>query len=145
MTAERVAAALITQFEGFRATAYKDSGGIWTIGLGRTDGVKQGDTCTYDQAVPWMREDCAPLLKLVEHLPLVEAAALISFGYNCGIGRLKEVLGGKIRVTPDGFEKDGQPFGRVDRQGTVQQGLVARRRVEATLILASRLDSGERK
>lgn len=42
--------ALIKQFEGFRADAYQDVVGVWTIGYGFTRGVKPGQHMTLQQA-----------------------------------------------------------------------------------------------
>lgn len=53
MTAIHVSArgrALIKQFEGFRADAYQDVVGVWTIGYGFTRGVQPGQHMTAAQA-----------------------------------------------------------------------------------------------
>ncbi len=42
--------ALIKQFEGFRADAYQDVVGVWTIGYGFTRGVQPGQHMTLGQA-----------------------------------------------------------------------------------------------
>lgn len=42
--------ALIKQFEGFRADAYQDVVGVWTIGYGFTRGVQPGQHMTVQQA-----------------------------------------------------------------------------------------------
>ena len=47
----------ITQKEGFDANAYKDTGGVWTIGYGHTKNVKQGDVVTRAQAEELFWED----------------------------------------------------------------------------------------
>jgi lysozyme len=54
---------IIRESEGFRNQAYKDTGGVWTIGYGTikySNGVtvKQGDTCTQGQANLWLMNDC---------------------------------------------------------------------------------------
>ena len=41
---------LIKKFEGCRLVAYRCAAGVWTIGYGHTQGVKQGQTCTQKQA-----------------------------------------------------------------------------------------------
>jgi lysozyme len=41
---------LIESFEGLRLTSYQDSVGVRTIGYGHTQGVKQGQTITQQQA-----------------------------------------------------------------------------------------------
>ena len=87
MSTASLAAALIRVFEGCRLEAYEDSGGVWTIGFGHTFGVKQGMTCTPDEADAWLSEDAKPLLDATATLPGIAAAAYVSFGYNCGKAR----------------------------------------------------------
>jgi lysozyme len=129
VTLPELAAALIAVFEGCRLTAYRDSGGVLTIGIGHTRGVVEGQTISQGQAVQLFLEDQAPLLELVKGLPLLEAAALVSFGFNCGQGALQLVLAGHDVVS--------NPKHTTDRHGTVLSGLVARRRLEELLILIS--------
>jgi lysozyme len=124
MTAIDLATRLIRVFEGIRLAAYQDSGGIWTIGFGHTKGVKSGDVCDLVQAQTWLTEDFQPLLKQVEGLKPLVAAAYLSFGYNCGAGALRRVLGGESKL---------EDFNH-DRKGKVLAGLVARRALEAALI-----------
>ena len=128
MTLVNFATALLHVFEGCRLKAYKDSGGVWTIGHGHTKTAKEGMEITIEQAQKLFEEDCAPLLKLVEGKPLLEAAALVSFGYNCGAGALKRVLAGTSDRTT--FVKD--------KKGNTLPGLVSRRRLETALIEASK-------
>lgn len=132
-TVAELASALIAQFEGCRLAAYKDSGGVWTIGMGHTGPeVCEGLTITQDQAAELFRKDQAPLLKMVEGKPLIEAAALVSFGFNCGAGALQKVMHGGSLLTDYNH----------DRRGTVLPGLVTRRRLEDMLILAGWALSG---
>ena len=79
--------------EGFRKLAYKDGGGVWTIGYGttRVDGkpVEAGQTCTEAQAALWLQADLAWAQSAVNKLvkvPLKQTAfdALVSFVYNIG-------------------------------------------------------------
>jgi lysozyme len=140
MTLPILAAYLIRVFEGFKDTAYWDQyGKRWTIGFGHTLNVKEGDTCTLEQATAWMAQDFAPLFVLVKDRPMIEAAALVSFGYNCGIGALKQVLDGEISILHEEFmiEPSDVPYGEMSG-GVKLPGLVARRHLEAALIEASR-------
>jgi len=50
---------LVKSFESCRLLAYKDGGGVWTIGWGHTGGVKEFDTCSQEQADAWLAEDMA--------------------------------------------------------------------------------------
>lgn len=115
--------ALLRVFEGCKLTAYQDSGGVWTIGIGHTAGVKAGDTCTEEQASAWLAEDAAALFSIVPISPW-RSAAYISFGYNAGRTSLELVLAGKAQLSSYIH----------DRHGNVLPGLVARRGLEAALI-----------
>jgi lysozyme len=85
---------IIREFEGFRANAYLDTGGVWTIGFGTIKypngtKVKAGDTCTRGQAELWLKNDCqwvdACLNKYVKTgINQNQFDALASFVYNVG-------------------------------------------------------------
>jgi lysozyme len=86
--------ALAKSFEGLKLTAYKDSGGVWTLGWGHVLGVSLGDSCTEAQADQWLSED----LQVAEHavntlvtVPLNQNQydALVDFTFNLGVGSLK--------------------------------------------------------
>lgn len=131
-----LAASLIRMFEGLQLNAYYDKhGAVWTIGFGHTKGVKQGDTVSLAQAEAFLKEDCAPLVAMVAGKHPVEAAALISFGYNCGAGALKRVLSGEIQAQNGEFVvvKTHEAYG-ASAGGTPLPGLVIRRRMEALLV-----------
>lgn len=85
--------ALIEDLEGVKLAAYLDGGGVPTIGVGHTRGVKLGDTCTAEQARAWLREDVEEAeATIVRHIPakvymaMPQAAwdALVSFVFNLG-------------------------------------------------------------
>ena len=140
MTTAQRAAFLVAVFEGCKLAAYPDPVLGWkvpTIAFGHTAGVKQGDTCTYDQAVAWMEQDDAPIINLVATRPVLEAGALVSFGHNCGIGSLLRVLAGDITVNHEEFLAHDQPFGEKSG-GQHPMGLKARRNLEAADIELSR-------
>jgi lysozyme len=79
--------------EDLRLKAYKDPGGVWTIGYGHTADVKPGQTCTVGQAELWLDSDvfaveCA-LEKLLprevdQRLTQGQQNALISLSFNAG-------------------------------------------------------------
>lgn len=89
----------LKSYERFRPTAYKPtSTDKWTIGYGHTKGVKQGDTCTMDQALVWLAEDVQAAVDAV--LQLVNAPlnqnqfdALVSLVFNTGPEPLEKTLG----------------------------------------------------
>ena len=81
---------LIKKYEGCRLTAYKDIGGVWTIGYGHTKGVKCGMRISQKQADNYLQEDC---LKFVRHVNKYmdeynfnqnQFDALVSFAFNIG-------------------------------------------------------------
>lgn len=140
-----LAGKLIVLAEGCKLVAYWDpTGKVWTIGFGHTKGVKQGDTCTIEQAAEWLVEDMEPLVRLTKGRSLIESAMNISFGYNCGIGRLERLLKAvDLRVTVDGFialdiaTNQWLPFGE-ESGGVPLLGLKRRRQFEAAMIMAAR-------
>ncbi len=89
---------LVKSFEGYRATAYDDGTGVWTIGWGTTvypggQHVKPGDTITEAQGITYLRNDLKgtvdTLATAIPHWSEMndnQRSALISFGYNLGAG-----------------------------------------------------------
>jgi lysozyme len=126
LTVTQLAGALITVFEGLRLYAYSDTGSVMTIGFGHTVNVHPGDKCTYAQAAAWLVEDSAPLFAAVSQIQSpYEAAALVSFGYNCGATNLRKALIDRQEIL--------NPKHTMDRTGAILQGLIYRRRLEAAL------------
>ena len=81
---------LIQGFEGYRSEAYLCPAGVWTIGYGHTAGVKEGDTCTREQADIFLQEDLKTAEDAVNaqnlELGQLQFDALVSFVYNVGAG-----------------------------------------------------------
>ena len=82
---------LILLREGYRNYAYKDTKGIWTIGVGHTGGVKEGDRATDAQIWQWLTDDLKIAEDCINKLVKVELTqnqfdALVSFVFNVGIG-----------------------------------------------------------
>lgn len=85
---------LIKQFEGLSLSAYQDSGKVWTIGYGSTQGVSPGNQITFEEAELLLSDEVERVSDGVINLvkvPLTshEHAALISFAYNVGLGNLQ--------------------------------------------------------
>jgi len=140
LTTTQLAIALIRPMESCRLRAYWDAlGKVWTIGWGHTKGVVEGQTRTQTEADQWLGDDLAPLLDLVCHLPTIQGAALVSFGHNCGIGAMQQVLSGSIAPTIKGFiTKSGSFYGSTAK-GVYSQGLNNRRMLESALYLAGKV------
>lgn len=87
------AAALIgiAQYEGYVGTAYQDIGGVWTIGFGETQGVKQGQRTDPVRAMVKLNESAAAhahgmVACITVPLSQGEYDAYLSFTYNLGVG-----------------------------------------------------------
>ncbi|WP_436872293.1 lysozyme [Acinetobacter haemolyticus] len=136
---------IIREFEGFRSTAYRDTGGVWTIGFGTIrypNGVKvkQGDTCTREQAEQWLKNDCkwvdACLDKHVKvNLSQNQFDALASFVYN--IGETAFVKSTMLSlINQNNLTASANQFDRwIFDNGKRIQGLVNRREKEKSLFL----------
>ncbi len=83
----------LKQWEGFEANAYKDTGGVWTIGYGtikwKGQPVAQGMAITEKEAELALQEDLAWAQTAVNQLVRVSLTqnmfdALVSFVYNVG-------------------------------------------------------------
>lgn len=132
---------LIKEFEGCKLKAYKCPAGIWTIGYGRTTNVKEGDTCTQEQADTWLTEEAnqfaESILGMVK-VPLTqnELDALTSLAYNIGLGNLRKSTLMK-RINESDFDAAADEFPKWNKAGgNVLPGLVKRRRAERDLFLS---------
>jgi lysozyme len=81
---------LIRRFEGCRLTAYKCPVGKWTIGFGHTEGVKEGDQITEQEAWDILDEDLKVYSLAVDKAVNVDLnpnqfEALTSLCYNIGV------------------------------------------------------------
>src|SRR5690606_31719741 len=84
----------IKQWEGVKLEAYKDTGGVWTIGYGHTSAagdpkVIPGMKITQKQADEILKKDLSKFEQRVENLvkvPLTDNqfAVLVSFDFNTG-------------------------------------------------------------
>jgi lysozyme len=119
-------------FEGCKLKAYQDSNKVWTIGIGHTQGVKEGQVITTGQAESLCRVDLAKMEYYVNTLGLTltqgEFDALVDFVYNEGFGRFKD-----SNLLQDIIHKESRTKITVDFMqytksgGKVQPGLVNRR------------------
>lgn len=128
--------AKIKEFEGCKLTAYQDTKGIWTVGIGHTKGVKKGMRITMAQADEYLRQDLTTASNYVNRLNVCKTQgqfdALVDFAFNLGITSLAHsTLLYKIKI--------GAPTAEIQRQfkrwvysgKTKLNGLVKRRNWEA--------------
>lgn len=129
---------LIKQFEGCKLAAYRCPAGVWTIGYGHTDNVKEGMMITQETAESLLRADLTKFeLKVSKYEQYKwrqnEFDALVSFAYNLGsIDQLtanglrsRTVIGEKILL----YNKAG---------GKVLDGLTRRRKAEQQMFLGEK-------
>lgn len=131
----------VKEKEGFREDAYQDAVGVWTIGYGSTKGVKKGDKISKEDAEELLREELQGFLDYVlwfndEHgygWNDNQIAALTSFIYNLGKGKLNQVTGKATRDN-DLISKKMRLYNKAG--GRVLRGLEIRRNEEADHFLA---------
>jgi lysozyme len=127
--------------EGLRLTAYKDGGGVWTIGYGHTGAdVREGLTIPLSEAERLLTRDLrvaenhvngAVQVKLTQN----QFDALVSFVYNVGGDAfrkstlLKKLNAGDYLGAADQFPRWNKDNGKV------VDGLTNRRREERALFL----------
>ena len=142
--------ALIQSFESCRLTAYRDGGGVLTIGWGHTGTeVVPGMTITQSQAEALFGDDIADFERDVNSLvkvPLTQGQfdALVSFSYNCGSDidddTRAEGLGDSTLlrlINAENFADAANEFPKWNKDnGKVSNGLTRRRKAERELFLA---------
>ena len=126
----------IIDFEGCKLTAYKCPAGVWTIGVGHTKGVKQGQTITEAQAMSLLKGDLLPCENYVNNLGVcktqAEFDAIVDFAFNLGTAALgRSTLLKYIRAKkPEQYIRE--EFAKwVNSKGMRLKGLVIRRQWEA--------------
>jgi len=131
---------LVRYFEGFRSSAYQDLVGVWTIGYGRTQGVRKGQKTIREKEDQYLREVLSEIkyaLRAVlrpntyEH----ELEAITSLAYNCGIDAIKRSTLVKLHNTSDTLGAAVQFEKWIHAGGAVVQGLVNRRAAERKLYM----------
>ena len=131
---------LIKEFEGCKLKAYKCPADVWTIGYGHTDGVKEGDEITQQEADRLLADDVNSFTTGVHRLVTSDInrnqlGALVSFAFNLGLGNLRHST--LLRLVNKGdFVGAADQFGRWNKaNGVVLTGLVRRREAEKQLFL----------
>ncbi len=145
--------AIKEHFEGFSNVAYKDTGGVWTIGFGNTFNydmnrkVQKGDVITKRTAIRYASIADSSFLKELNtyiKVPLNQnqSTALMDYVYNRGIGNmLKTKLDELINANPNDPKIKDEIIGTGlwDRMGNKLWGLGRRRRTEAHLYFTGEL------
>lgn len=148
----REAVDLIAETEGVKLKAYLCPAGVWTIGRGKTRGVKQGDQITIEQADQLFLEDLTSFTNRVRPLLQREPTenqlgAMVSLAYNIGVGSSDPRLpGGFTRSTVlrkfnqgdnEGSAEAFKMWNKARVNGKLQElrGLTIRRAREAALFL----------
>lgn len=131
----------IEEWEGCELTSYQDGGGVWTIGVGHTKGVKAGQTITQQQADQYLVDDLQPVNQTLNSVVTVSVNqnqydALSSFTFNLGC----EALEGStlLKLLNEGnYQGAADEFPKWDHDnGVVVQGLLNRRNAERDLFLS---------
>lgn len=130
--------ALLKAFEGHSLMAYRCPAGVWTIGYGHTEGVKEGHEITKVEAERLLRRDLQPIEAVLNTLGIAftqnQFDALVSFIFNVGTGAfLRSTMLKKIRVNPVDVSIRSEFMRWTKAGGVTLPGLVFRRRKEADL------------
>ena len=144
---------LKTHFEGFYPLAYKDSGGVWTLGFGSTYNHKEkrkvqaGDTISRREAIEFMQIDAATVIREINQyitVPLnpMQMTAICDYVYNRGIKNMlrtniDELINSK--ASAELICKEIIGTGLRDRLGNLLWGLGRRRRAQAWLFFKGQL------
>lgn len=134
---------LIREFEGFRPFAYKDTAGLWTIGIGHKlrPGERYPRGITEAQGEALLEQDAGTAEADVNRLVKVALTqsrfdALADFAYNLGGGALEHST--LLRLLNEGdYAGAANQFPLWDHAGgKVSDGLLRRREAERTLFVA---------
>jgi lysozyme len=137
------AADFIAEFEGCRLDAYRDQRGIWTCGYGATGhDISARTRWTQDQADDRFERDLDIRLQqlndFLENAPTTDnqRVALLSLGYNIGMGALKGSTALRRHIAGDhkGAAKAILMWDKVN--GKQNPGLTRRRNAEHDLYLS---------
>jgi len=131
--------ALLKQWEGLRLRAYKDSGGVWTIGYGHIETAKPGMTITEEQATELLLDYDLPKYESAVNryvtvaLSQLQFDALVVFCFNVGIRAFKTSTLLKVLNRGDYDDVDDQYMRWVYVNKERVQGLVNRRAASAVM------------
>jgi lysozyme len=142
MSALEILIKLIKDSESCKLKAYKDCIGIWTLGYGQTQNIKQGMTWTQNQADEDLVKTALEVLnRAIKYSPILatanmeKQAAIADFIYNLGVGNYaKSTL--KKKVDAGDWLAASSEIKKWDKAaGKILKGLTVRRAKEAELLL----------
>lgn len=136
-----IATAVVSFYEGYEPTAYRDPVGIPTICYGHTATVRMGQTLSQTRCTELLQADLGDAFAVVDRraqvkLPAPTRAALASFVYNVGAGNfarstlLRKLNQGNLRGACHELSR------WVYAGGRKLNGLVKRRATERELCLS---------
>ncbi|CAI1566062.1 Phage-related lysozyme (muraminidase) [Serratia quinivorans] len=131
----------IQQWEGCKLSSYLDTGDVWTVGYGHTEGVYPGMTISQEDATALLMEDVFPAESAVNQYVSVEinqhqVDALISFVFNVGVSAFKKSTLLKLLNQGDYLRAADELLRWCYDNGTKIQGLANRREAERALFLS---------
>jgi lysozyme len=136
---------LIKEFEGLKLKPYQCSAGVWTIGIGTTvypngEKVKPTDPAINEiTSLLYLSHDLEYFCKQVDAFTTdavnqSQFDALVSFGYNCGMGNLKSsTLLKKVNANPNDPSIAAEFLKWNKAGGKIVLGLTRRRQAESDL------------
>lgn len=141
------AAGIIAIFEGKKLKAYKDQGGVWTIGFGSTYNidkkrpVREGDTIDEATAIRWLNTIAGDLQNQIKKVITVpvnqnQLDSLTSLAYNIGLSAFKKsTLLKRLNANYSKIQVADEFLRWNKVKGVVNQGLTNRRSKERELFL----------
>lgn len=147
MSTRSNAAGIIAIFEGKKLKAYKDQGGVWTIGFGSTYNidekrpVREGDTIDEATAIRWLNTIAGDLQNQIKKVITVtvnqnQLDSLTSLAYNIGLSAFKKsTLLKRLNANYSKIQVADEFLRWNKVKGVVNQGLNNRRSKERELFL----------
>jgi lysozyme len=129
---------LLKSFEGLRLVSYRCPVGIWTIGYGTTQGIKEGMRITEKQAEIFLQQDLYKVEQTIQRLvkvPITQCIfdALAAFIYNVGGSAFEDSTLLNL-LNQKKYSEAGDQLLRWDKAGDKElEGLTRRRRAERKL------------
>jgi len=147
MSTTSKASDIIAVFEGKKLKAYKDQGGVWTIGFGSTYNidekrpVQEGDTIDEATAIRWLNTIASDLQNQIKKVITVtvnqnQLDSLTSLAYNIGLSAFKKsTLLKRLNANYPKIQVADEFLRWNKVKGIINQGLSNRRSKETELFL----------